>query len=226
MITPVAPLEIAVDFYQIAIDDRIVLSGNFTAPPIAALLAPFGANSARFFTNAIDTRTSGVDVTSGYRVTTNAGDVYLRGGYNHSQTHIVGAVTTPPQLAAYSSVLFDRLERRRIECGQPQHSLRFGGNWTKGPVGVDVNESRYGAFCSFTINAADDQEYAAKWLTDVEGSYQMNGYRLAIGASNLFDAFPDRNTTVNSFNGIQTFPSHSPFGMNGRTLYARIGRVF
>jgi hypothetical protein len=38
--------------------------------------------------------------------------------------------------------------------------------------------------------------------------------------------FPDRNFTVNSFNGIQTFPSHSPFGMNGRTVYARIGRVF
>ena len=36
----------------------------------------------------------------------------------------------------------------------------------------------------------------------------------------------DGNTTVNSFNGIQTFPSQSPFGMNGRTLYARIGRTF
>jgi hypothetical protein len=29
-----------------------------------------------------------------------------------------------------------------------------------------------------------------------------------------------------SCNGIQTFPSHSPFGMNGRTLYARVSRVF
>ena len=46
------------------------------------------------------------------------------------------------------------------------------------------------------------------------------------GAQNLFDVFPDRNTTINSFNGIQTFPSHSPFGMNGRAIYARIGRRF
>jgi hypothetical protein len=43
---------------------------------------------------------------------------------------------------------------------------------------------------------------------------------------NLFDVFPDRNTTVNSFNGIQTFPSHSPFGMNGRALVVRVGRTF
>jgi hypothetical protein len=38
--------------------------------------------------------------------------------------------------------------------------------------------------------------------------------------------FPDRNTTVNSFNGIQTFPSQSPFGMNGRAFLVRIGRTF
>ncbi len=49
---------------------------------------------------------------------------------------------------------------------------------------------------------------------------------LAVGAQNLFDEFPDRNSTVNSFNGIQTFPSHSPFGMNGRAIYARIGATF
>ena len=104
--------------------------------------------------------------------------------------------------------------------------MRLGGSWTIGPVGLDINESRYGSFCSFTLNASDDQEYAAKWLTDVEGSYRANPYRLAIGASNLFGVFPDRNSTVNSFNGIQTFPSHSPFGMNGRTVYARISRVF
>ncbi len=226
VLTPLRTLEVAVDYYQIVIDDRIVLSGNFTAPPIAALLAPFGANSARFFTNAIDTRTNGVDVTSSYRVRLQASEIFLRGGYNPSETAIVGAVTTPPQLAAYSSVLFDRLERRRIECGQPQDSVRFGGSWVIGPAGLDVNEARYGSFCSFTLNATDDQEYAAKWVTDVEGSYRTRQYRLAVGATNLFGVFPDRNSTVNSFNGIQTFPSHSPFGMNGRTLYVRINRVF
>ena len=51
-------------------------------------------------------------------------------------------------------------------------------------------------------------------------------YLFAIGVQNLFNVFPDRNSTINSFNGIQTFPSHSPFGMNGRGLYARIGRTF
>jgi iron complex outermembrane receptor protein len=77
-----------------------------------------------------------------------------------------------------------------------------------------------------STNPADDQQFAAKWLTGVEGSFHAAGYVLAAGAENLFDVFPDRNTTVNSFNGIQTFPSQSPFGMNGRTLYARLAWTF
>jgi iron complex outermembrane receptor protein len=198
VITPMAPLEITVDYYRIAIDDRIVLSGNFTAAPIPELLAAFGANSARFSTNAIDTRTDGVDVTSSYRLALGTGNVLLLAGYNHSSTDIVGEVTTPPQLAAHSSVLFDRIERRRIECGQPHDSLRLGAHWTTTRFGVDINGLRCGAFCSFTLNPSDDQEYAAKWLTDVQASYRVGEYRLAIGAQNLFDVFPDRNSTVNS----------------------------
>ena len=228
VVTPVAGLDLTVDYYRIAIDDRIVLSGNFTAAPIAALLAPFGANGARFFTNAIDTRTRGVDLMANYRLPLRAaGDLRLRAGYSHDRTEIVGSVATPPQLAGFDSVLFDRIERRRIECGQPGDNARVGGEWRRRRLGVNVNAARYGAFCStVTLNPVDDQEYGAKWLTDVEVSFREAGFTLAAGIQNLLNVFPDRNTTVNSFNGIQTFPSASPFGMNGRALYARIGRTF
>ena len=91
VVMPLEALTLAIDYYRVAIDDRIVLSGNFTAPPIAALLAPFGANSARFFTNAIDTRTNGVDVAATYRVTMDsAGTMFLRAGYNNTRTKVVG----------------------------------------------------------------------------------------------------------------------------------------
>jgi len=228
VITPAKNLELAADYYHIAIEDRIVLSGNFTAAPIAALLAPFGANSARFFTNAINTRTNGVDATASYRVDlASAGTVRLRAGYNNTRTRIDGAIATPPQLAAFSSVLFDHIEQNRLECAQPKDNLRLGGDWRRGAFGLDVNESRYGSVCSFvTQNPAEDQLYAAKWLTDVEVSLRRGHYRVAAGAQNLFDVFPDRNTTVNSFNGIQTFPSQSPFGFNGRALYARLAWTF
>ena len=223
-LTPVPGFDITVDFYHIGIDDRIVLSGNFTGPRITELLAPFGANSARFFTNAIDTRTNGVDVTATYHVTLDeAGDIRLNGSYNNTRTEIVGAVATPPQLAGFDQVLFDRIERRRIECGQPRDSFRTGADWRRSRWGAFAHLARYGTFCSFTANPPDDQTYDAKWLMDAEVSYSVTSQlTIAGGAQNLFNVFPDRNTTVNSFNGIQTFPSQSPFGMNGRGLYGRL----
>jgi iron complex outermembrane recepter protein len=226
-VTPMPALSVTVDYYRVAIDDRIVLSGNFTGARITALLAPFGANSARFFTNAIDTRTNGVDVAATYRLALDtAGTLSLRAGYNNTRTRVVGSVTTPPQLAGFAAVLFDRIEQRRMECGQPKDSLRLGGDWRRNRWGASLLAARYGEFCSFTLNPAADQVYGAKWLTDLDVSFRAGGYTIAGVVQNVFDVFPDRNTTVNSFNGIQTFPSQSPFGMNGRALVLRVGRTF
>lgn len=224
VLTPTPGFDITVDYYRVAIDDRIVLSGNFTGAQITALLAPFGANSARFFTNAIDTKTNGVDVTANYRIAhAAAGDLRLHASYNNTRTKIVGSVATPPQLAGFEQVLFDRIERRRIDCGQPRDSVRAGGDWRRHRLGASLNLARYGEYCSFTANPADDQTFAPKWLTDAELSFRASErFTFAAGAQNLFNVMPDRNITVNSFNGIQTFPSHSPFGMNGRAIYGRL----
>jgi len=224
VIAPMPGFDITVDYYRVSIDDRIVLSGNFTGVRITDLLAPFGANSARFFTNAIDTRTNGIDVTANYRVSlATAGDLRLNASFNNTRTKIVGAVATPAPLAGFEQVLFDRIERRRIDCGQPRDSVRLGGDWRRNRWGAFVNLARYGEFCSFTANPADDQTFSPKWLTDAEVSFRVgNDVTVGAGVHNLFNVFPDRNITVNSFNGIQTFPSHSPFGMNGRALYGRL----
>ena len=54
-------------------------------------------------------------------------------------------------------------------------------------------------------------------------SYRVaDNLTVAAGAQNLFNVFPDRNTAPNSSFGVQTFPSHSPFGMNGRAIYGRL----
>jgi iron complex outermembrane receptor protein len=223
-LTPLPGLDITVDYYRISIDDRIVLSGNLTGARITELLSPFGANGARFFTNAIDTRTNGVDVTASYRVSlADAGTLRLHGSYNNTQTDIVGDITTPPQLAGLELLLFDRIERRRIECAQPQDSLRAGGDWRRNRLGANVNLARYGEFCNFSAAPTTDQTFEVKWLTDAEVSYRVaDNLTVAAGAQNLFNVVPDRNTAPNSFFGVQTFPSHSPFGMNGRAIYGRL----
>ncbi len=229
VLSPTGDFDVTLDYYHIEIDDRVVLSGNFTGARITTLLAPFGANSARFFTNAIDTRTNGADVTANWRLDLGAaGALRLQAGYNNTKTKIAGTVATPAQLAGFEQVLFDRIERRRIECGQPHDSARLSGDWKRGRLGVNARVARYGSYCSFSLGTAanPDQTFRPEYLTDLELSYKVARWGLALGAQNLFNQLPDRNVTLNSFNGIQTFPSHAPAGMNGRFVYAKLNVQF
>ena len=226
---PLANLEFTADVFRIEIDDRIVFSGNFTGPQVLPLIQQFGVTGARFFTNAIDTETNGFDLVTNYqRGLGRFGRLDLSAAYSYNRTEIVGDVTTPPQLEGLGEVLFDRIERRRIECGQPQDNIRLMQSWNSGPLNVTARQSRYGDFCSFSALPADDQIHGAKWLADLEGSYRWSQYTFALGAENIFDEFPDENRagTAQSFGGIFRYPSHSPFGMNGTFIYTRVTYTF
>ena len=65
MLKPLEKLWLSIDGFLIQIDDRIVLSGSFSADDITELAAA-GASSAQVFTNVAQTRTQGVDVAAGY----------------------------------------------------------------------------------------------------------------------------------------------------------------
>lgn len=224
--SPNPSFEAGADVYRIDIEDRIVLSGNFTGPRVAALLAPFNVTGARFFTNAIDTRTEGYDLSMAYTLALqSAGTFKLTAGYNATENEIVGSVTTPPQLVGLEEVLFDAIERRRIECGQPENNLRLGTEWSRNKAFGNLRGARYGEYCLVDRQVVP-QTFEPEWLADLELGYRFGQLTAAIGAQNLFDTFPDRNLDANSNLGIFTYPSHSPFGMNGRFVYTRVSYTF
>ena len=229
VLNPVDPLEFTLDYYHITIDDRIVLSDNFTGGRIADLLRPFGANGARYFTNAIDTETQGVDIIANYAATL-AGDSALRlqAAFNHTQTDIRRISATPPQLVGFENTLFSRIppndiEFRRFTCAQPENNVRLMADWRKSVFGVVVRGNRFGDYCSVE---AIDQIYRAEWLVDVEATYQFQSALFGFGIQNIGNALPDTNLVAVSNRGGRTFPRNAPFGFNGRYLYGRIGYTF
>ena len=226
---PMDNLQFTADYFHIAIDHRIVFSGNFTGGKVKPILAPFNVTGARFFTNAIDTRTNGFDlVANNQRSLGRLGHLDLSAAYGFNRTKIAGTTATPALLAGLEETLFDRIERRRVECAQPHSNVRLSETWGNNGFSGTLRQSRYGEFCSFTalVGGApiNDQTYSARWLADVDLAYKWNRYTFALGAENLFDQFPDRNrasTPQANFN-IFTYPSQSPYGMNGRFVYSRI----
>ena len=230
-------LTVTADYYLINIDDRIVLSGNFTDPAVRQLFESrgfHGVGGGRFFTNAIDTKTNGVDIVVNYGLLLgSAGALRFLGGYNYNKSKVEHIAATPPELAAFQSVLFDRVEQARIEQGQPRNNLSLTANWERGPISLNVHNQRFGEVSQFNANTSGalDQTFKAKWVSDVDVSYKfMQRLRVAIGADNVFDVYPDEWLDWNkgvtgslTTNGIYRYPGGTvPFGMNGRTVYVRL----
>ncbi len=223
---PTPNISFTTDYYKIDIRHRIVLSGNFIGTAIQTLLtnAGFpGVQGGRFFTNAINTRTEGVDVVLqagkdlGY-----AGMLRFTGGYNHNYTHVTHVDSTPPQLAAFQAQLFDRTQKGLTEVAQPHDNLRLNADWQWKKLGVNLGESWYGSVTSIATTAANDQTYRAKWITDLSGTYRLSELlSVTAGADNLFNVYPDRTIAANSNGGIFLYSGLSPFGYDGAFYYLR-----
>jgi iron complex outermembrane receptor protein len=233
---PSLPL-ITADYYEITIDDRIGLSGSVTDTSIIRLFEEKGMRGiggGSYFTNAIDTRTRGVDVIASHAfLLTRVGVLRILGGYNSNRTLVTHVAPPPPQLAAFGSLLFNRNSRGIIEQGQPRQTVTLGLNYSAGPLGLNLHNQRSGPTAQLDqIKPEADQHVAAKWITDVRASYQLRSrVELAVSAVNLFDVYPTEwldfkdglNAQGVSMKGIFRYPGAlSPFGMNGRMLYFQL----
>lgn len=147
-------LTASVDYYQIDIDNQIALSSNYVDAAGRRVLRDYlasigipGVTSVRYFTNAIDTRTRGVDVTAAYTTRLGGWSVLrLSAAYNYNQVQLRRVGRTPGQITALgiTTPLFDINERTRIEHGQPRDKIALGANWKIGPITFDARTTRYG----------------------------------------------------------------------------------
>ncbi|HEX2722496.1 MAG TPA: TonB-dependent receptor [Gemmatimonadaceae bacterium] len=227
-VSPVSNLSFTADYYHITIDDRIVLSGNFVnLGPFLASKGFTGITAARFFTNAIDTRTAGVDIVARYAADFGAyGVSRFTGGYNHTKTRVTRIAATPPPLAAQQAVLFDRVERGRLEVGQPHDNISLTLDHTLKRFDAALHLNKFGEvqFRQSITDPSLDETFGAKWITDVNVSYRvLRQLRLTVGSNNLFDIYPDRQVKAGGANNSGIFPYNgiSPFGFNGRFIYAK-----
>jgi len=217
-------LNFTFDYYQIDIDDRIVLTDNLTATRDAAG-APSGTgtgraiaqilnnagftniSAARFFFNGIDTRTRGFDAIATYRTSVgDAGTLSLTAGYNWNDVDITGRRDNPGALAQVPGInLFGRLESERIERGQPRDRINLGADWEWNWLSVTLRSNRFGEVFSPGASPIDDLLMRPRWITDAEIRIRpQEGWasrlELAFGANNLFDEYPTANATGQAIN--------------------------
>jgi iron complex outermembrane receptor protein len=228
--TPFAGLNFTADYYWIDLDHRILLTTSLGTDSVTAILHNAGltVDAAQYFTNAVHTRTQGVDLTAEWRREL-APDrrVSLSGFFNWTRTRIVSAGELPPELAGTDAVLFDPFGEGgllALEKERPQWRSTVTGTYAPGPWRFLARASSYGKVESSLYSYSGDavQTYGSKTLFDVEVGRRFAGRgRISLGARNLLDTFPDRMSEDNGF-GLFLYPPASPFGYNGRYIYARM----
>jgi iron complex outermembrane receptor protein len=239
-------LSITADVYRITLDDRIVITSQFsstTAEPdpairarVAQLVAPFasqGVTGAQFFANAVDTRTTGLDVVVAYARPVGRGTLNLTASANLTQTEVV-RVHLPQAMAdsfAGSNIdtmrlrLLNREDRNRLEDALPHQKGGLAARYAGGRISALVRATYYGEILYKAPSATNDERFGAKTLVDVDLTLELRrGIRLAVGGNNVFNTFPDKQKVPANINGGRFIYSRrvTQFGMNGAFYYGRV----
>jgi iron complex outermembrane receptor protein len=226
---PMPDLAITVDAYRIDIDKRIAITSTLTGAAVSAILVANGlpgSLSGQYYTNAIDTRTDGIDIVATWKKDLGDwGALRASAGYNHNETEIRSIIANPPQLSALGPtfVLFDRLSQGNLTTAIPKDKIALSAAWTWNDVSVNLRQTRFGKYTVRQNLAANDRSYGAEWITDLEVSYKFRDkVTFAVGSNNLFNNYPDAVGIFNANLGAGQYPGTSPIGFTGGSYYARV----
>lgn len=226
---------LSVDYYQILIDDRIVLSNNLSGAAIEQLLEGTGANQGRFFLNAIDSKTRGVDVVASYNVATDGyGDLAFNLGYNYGKNEVTNIIDPPEALQGAGFAqdnLFSGNELRRFEVSTPRNKYNLSATWNMDQWRTTLRTTRYGETQDPSDNPERNEVLKPKWITDLDVAYSLtSNVSLSLGANNIFDVYPDATREnvddLTTFSRLFAYSSFSAYGFNGRYVYGKIEMKF
>ncbi len=238
-------LSMTIDYYQINIDDRIVISnqlGTGLSATLDAALAQAGAGAGQFFLNGANTETSGVDIVGTYSgVELAGGNIDFTFAANFTSTEVTD-LFTPVGSGLESlptSTVFSDQDISIIEEWQPEDRISLSGYYTRDAWTANLSLNRYG---EYTVTDGGTQTYSPKVLTDLRVTYNFdNGLKVNFTGNNIFDVTPDKNTIGNTRSGaiedgingpiivdsagVFTYSRRSaPFGFNG--AYYSVGLAY
>jgi iron complex outermembrane receptor protein len=260
VLRPVSRLAITVDGYLINIKDRIAgtaarnaVLGGVAQPGAAAIFDALAAAGivldtnlqtvgVQSFTNGIDTRTWGIDVSAAYPISLDFGTLNLSASANYNKTKITDNKLGYP--------LFNAASESNIERSSPDYKIVANALFKTGRFTLNLRETFYGkvstlvrpAFQTLTngrvsvipeggIVIADGAPGSglantetlyfnglvkAAGITDLEASYDVtDDMTFAIGANNLFGKRP---AVPKMLEGVTVPVGISPY-VNGSTTY-------
>jgi iron complex outermembrane receptor protein len=236
---PIADFSATLDVYQIRIWHQILYSDtiSLTDPLLAAyfnsIVPGQQVTAIQYFANAAATRTRGADLVLNYRIQTSSwGQVNLLASGNYNQVKVLSVGATPEVLQANSTdpiELFGRSSQGILTKATPRTKFLFGADWAIAGFNVHGDLTRYGSVTRVNSDPTTDQVFSARWLLNTSVGYAIDAWNFTVGVDNVTNQYPTRvkanNTGEDFASGLQ-YSALSPFGFNGRYMYAKVGFKF
>ena len=215
-------ISFTIDYYNISVKDRIVLGTEITATgdaanPLDILLAENNLSDISFFSNAIDTRTSGIDVVLSKRnIELGNGDLDLNLSGNYTiQNERDGDVKNIPLVANAGQSVVNDTQEALFFTSRPETKWILGANYEIGKFGINLNNTYFGKtkfaqqglqdLEGLFLNTADipagavqdggsdlRTEFLAKIVTDLGINYTAtDNITLALNVNNLLNVLPE-----------------------------------
>jgi iron complex outermembrane receptor protein len=226
---PDANLSFTVDGYFVAIDDRVVYTGQFEGPELDQLLSEANATKAAFFANAINTESKGIDAVITHN-TVFGKNIRLKSDLaaTFSKTKQVGDIQASPELeqAGLVDTYFPEDSRIYLEEAVPRTKVNLSNSLTAGKFNFFLRNVYFGKVTEASSDPLRQQEFDGKVITDLSVGFEAtDALTLTIGANNIFDIYPEAadpafgNRSSGRFDWSR---SAQQFGFSGRFLFARV----
>ncbi|WP_300025346.1 TonB-dependent receptor [uncultured Maribacter sp.] len=195
------------DYYNIKVKDRIVLgneiggSGDPTNP-LDVLLANNNLSDVSFFSNAIDTKTSGVDVVLAYKginIGEGSLDLNLSGNYT-IQNELDGPVKDIALVANSGQSVVNQTQEALFFTSRPRTKWILGANYDINKFGFSLNNTLFGKTSFFQQGLSTDAngnfnlgtEFDPKIVTDLGVNYSASDkLTIALNINNLLNVLPE-----------------------------------
>ncbi|MDA9128230.1 TonB-dependent receptor [Flavobacteriaceae bacterium] len=194
-------LSFTVDYYIIEVDNRIVLGTEIGATgdptnPLDVLLNQNNLNDISYFSNALDTKTSGLDVVLGYRnINIGNGDLDFNLAGNIMLTNERnGSVKDIPLVFNASQSVFNDTQDALLFTSRPETKWILGANYDVKKFGFALNNTYFGKTTFKQQGLSQDlrTEFIPKIVTDFALSYQLSEkITLALNVNNIFNVLPE-----------------------------------
>lgn len=218
-----------VDGYYISVKNRIVLTGNFSRDDLPTDVQtdyPY-IDQVQFFSNAIDTRTKGVDVILSYNENLGSGKLTatLAGNYNDME---ITNVNTSDRLRGKEDIYLSQRERGFILASAPKTKVNLNLNYKINKFNANLQLVRFDKITLIGYDNAE-QVYNPKVTTDLSFGYEFSNHiNLTLGSKNLFNRYPTLQTTQVTTGNTESGGIFDPvqMGFAGRQVFARLNFKF